>query len=208
VAELARRGELDRTLVILVSDHGESLGEHALYGHGRSVSGVLIEVPLILRHPPRFPPGRTARPVDLRDLFPTILDVAGVSLRDGEGAMGCSLADAERACPEVRPLVSERLPQAERHKLEGMRVERVIELDGHRLVRHDGEPVALYDISRDPGETDDLREALPERVHALETALDAWIEATPRYEPSPRREAFRRSLDPEMIERLQALGYF
>jgi hypothetical protein len=104
--------------------------------------------------------------------------------------------------------VSERLPQAERHKLEGMRVERVIELDGHRLVRHDGEPVALYDISRDPGETDDLREALPERVHALETALDAWIEATPRYEPSPRREAFRRSLDPEMIERLQALGYF
>jgi arylsulfatase A-like enzyme len=168
---------------------------------------VLVEVPLIVRHPPLFPYGRTARPVDTRDLFPTILDVAGVSLGDGKGSMGCSLADAERACPEDRPLVSERLPQAERHKLGTMRIERVIELEGHRLVRHDGEPVALYDIARDPGETDDLRAALPERVHALETALDAWIEATPRYEPSPGREAFRRSLDPEMVERLQALGY-
>ena len=48
---LQRRGELDRTLVIVTSDHGEGLGEHDLFDHGESLYRTEINVPLLIVAP-------------------------------------------------------------------------------------------------------------------------------------------------------------
>jgi arylsulfatase A-like enzyme len=78
--ELARRGELDRTLVILTSDHGEAFGEHDETGHGGGLYLPAVHIPLIVRYPPRFPAGsRRAEPVTIADVPATILDVLGMA---------------------------------------------------------------------------------------------------------------------------------
>jgi len=77
-AELARRGVLDRTIVVVTSDHGEQFGEHGLRGHANSLYLPVLEVPLMLRYPARVPAGRrVTQAVSLRDLPATILDLAG-----------------------------------------------------------------------------------------------------------------------------------
>jgi arylsulfatase A-like enzyme len=89
--DLRARGELDNTIVVITSDHGEQFGEHGLVEHGNSLYTQVLRVPLVLRYPARVP-GRLVvnTPVTLRDLAATITDLAGL----GEGAEvpGASLA--------------------------------------------------------------------------------------------------------------------
>lgn len=77
VAALAERGLLDRTLLIVASDHGEQFGEHGLVDHGNSLYRELLDVPLLLVSTSRLPEGlRIAEPVSLRDLAATISHLA------------------------------------------------------------------------------------------------------------------------------------
>ena len=89
--ELERRGVLENTLVIVTSDHGEELGEHGLFGHGRSLYRPELHVPLLIVRPGRVAAGRVvAEPVSLRDLPATVVDLLG--LADGSPFPGGSLA--------------------------------------------------------------------------------------------------------------------
>ncbi len=95
VAELHRRGVLDRTLLIVTSDHGEGMGEHDLFGHGESLYRPEIHVPLVIVLPAgQRATGVVREPVSLRDLPATILDLAGLS--EGSPFPGRSLADLWR----------------------------------------------------------------------------------------------------------------
>jgi arylsulfatase A-like enzyme len=108
-AELARRGVLDRTVVVVTSDHGEQFGEHGLRGHANSLYLPVLEVPLILRYPPRVPAGRrVTQAVTLRDLPATILDLAGTG-GPAPPVPGTSLAWAwgEPAGAPPSPIVAE-----------------------------------------------------------------------------------------------------
>jgi arylsulfatase A-like enzyme len=74
---LRARGTLDRTLVVIVADHGEHLGDHGIWGHSNSLYEQLLRVPLIIRFPGRVPAGvRVRQPVSLRDLPVTLLSLA------------------------------------------------------------------------------------------------------------------------------------
>ncbi len=77
--QLAQRGLLDNTLIVLVGDHGESLGENGIWGHVRPVvREEITHVPLILRYPPRVPAGvRVPYPVSLLQIPATVADVLG-----------------------------------------------------------------------------------------------------------------------------------
>jgi arylsulfatase A-like enzyme len=105
VARLRENGDLDRSILIVTSDHGEQWGEHGLGSHGNSLYLPVLHVPLIVRAPGRVPAGqRIAGIVSLRDIAATILDVAGAPA----GAIpGSSLATAwstgttERASPVI-----------------------------------------------------------------------------------------------------------
>jgi arylsulfatase A-like enzyme len=75
--ELERRGVLDRTIVVITSDHGEQFGEHGLTSHANSLYLPNLEVPLVIRYPAAGAGRRIARGVSLRDLPATLLDLAG-----------------------------------------------------------------------------------------------------------------------------------
>jgi arylsulfatase A-like enzyme len=80
--ELRRRGEFERTVIVITADHGELFGEHGIKGHTPSVYRRAVHVPLIISGG-RVPRGvRVAAPVSLRDLAATLLDLGGG--KDGE----------------------------------------------------------------------------------------------------------------------------
>jgi arylsulfatase A-like enzyme len=98
--ELERRGLLDRTLVIVTSDHGEGFGEHDLFDHGESLYRTEVRVPLII-----VPPGNLRRPlvvrrtVSLRDLPATVVDLVGLAARSpfgGKSLAGLWIEDSTR----------------------------------------------------------------------------------------------------------------
>jgi arylsulfatase A-like enzyme len=85
--ELGARGVLDNTIVVLVSDHGEQLGEHGLYNHDNSLYLLNLHVPLLIQDPTRpAGPRRVDEVVTLRDVGATILDLVGVD--PGEAGLG------------------------------------------------------------------------------------------------------------------------
>jgi len=74
---LRARGLLDRTVVAIVSDHGEELGDHGGLLHGRTLYEELLRVPLLLRVP-GVAPAVVDSPVDLCDVAPTLREAAGL----------------------------------------------------------------------------------------------------------------------------------
>src|SRR5262249_54954125 len=80
VEALRARGTLDRTVLVVLADHGEILGERGgFFGHGPSLYQEAVGVPLIVRYPPAIPAGaRVAAPVSTLGVLPTILDLAGI----------------------------------------------------------------------------------------------------------------------------------
>lgn len=74
---LRARGELDRTLLVITSDHGELFGEHGLYEHTSNLYYKLLHVPLIVRWPAQVPAGTSVETeVSLRDLPATLASIA------------------------------------------------------------------------------------------------------------------------------------
>jgi N-acetylglucosamine-6-sulfatase len=78
LAELARQGQLDNTLIVAAGDHGYFYGEHGLSVERRLAYEESIRVPLVVRYPPLAPAGRTPEAlVQLVDLAPTFVELAG-----------------------------------------------------------------------------------------------------------------------------------
>jgi hypothetical protein len=79
MAALEQRGLLETTWVIVLSDHGEELGERGLFDHRLGMSEALLHVPLIIRPPGGLDAAQIkAQPVGLIDVLPTVLEQAGV----------------------------------------------------------------------------------------------------------------------------------
>jgi arylsulfatase A-like enzyme len=79
-SDLARRGLLEKTVLIVSSDHGEEFAEHGLMGHGYNVYNTTLHVPLIVSLPGTVPEGvRIDRPVGLQDLPATVMQLAGLT---------------------------------------------------------------------------------------------------------------------------------
>jgi arylsulfatase A-like enzyme len=162
--ELANRGLLENTLVVITSDHGEELGEHGLFGHGRSLYGQEAHVPLVLLQP-GGPRGRVVSdPVSLRDLPATLLDLLGYA--HDSPFPGGSLARywTSRPMPHeaypspafsevaLRDKVSKNPNRAPawRGPMQALLAE------GKTYIRNADGREEVYDIAKDPGEERDL----------------------------------------------------
>jgi arylsulfatase A-like enzyme len=76
---LSDLGILDNTLVVFLSDHGEEFFEHEGFGHGHTLFGEVIRVPLIFSLPGRLPRSvKVSRQVRLVDVMPTVLDILDI----------------------------------------------------------------------------------------------------------------------------------
>ncbi len=104
---LGRLGQRDHTLIAVVADHGESLGEHGEQTHSMFVYESDIRVPLVLWRPGRLPAGRVVpAPVRTIDLAPTLLELVGAPPL--AGAQGRSLAPLWAGAREPpRPVYAE-----------------------------------------------------------------------------------------------------
>ena len=87
LTNLVEMGLLDKTLVIIASDHGEAFSERGLEGHARHVYRETTEVPLIINFPFKLEPGIVVHSRSRNvDLWPTILDLLGLpALPDTDG---------------------------------------------------------------------------------------------------------------------------
>lgn len=158
--DLGSRGILENTVVIVTADHGESWGEHQLYGHGRSLYHSEIHVPLIVAGPGAIPAGRVIdEPASLRDLPATALDLLGLG---GPGPFpGRSLARYWDGGPvEVGPILSEVSiveDAVAKGRVPAMRGPITSLLDDRLLyIRNASGREELYDTVDDPLEARDL----------------------------------------------------
>src|SRR5688500_5628488 len=184
--ELARRGVLDRTIVVVSSDHGEAFGEHGLSGHGKSLYRTELHVPLLIRYPARVPGGtREAAAVSHRDLPATLLGLAAQNAEAGTFP-GVSLAKLWRnEVTSGSPVVSEvsaGINTAPDEPVSRGAMASLFDATGHYIRNGDGVE-ELYAYRTDPGETDDRakrsegRDTLPAYRAQLSRALGG---ATPR----------------------------
>jgi arylsulfatase A-like enzyme len=206
LAGLLDRLDLDRTVVMVVSDHGESLDERWWkLDHGGGVWEEQVRIPWILAGP-GVEPGRVARPVRGVDLASKLLDAAlGAGAGDPLRPRGEAAGDA----PGVA--ISTAVPFAIRHRDRGYELTRERPILGLRaataggawkLIAYPcpGAPcVELYDLGADPGETRNLEAEEPERRDRMLRTLDAWYTGDGPADPE--------SLDPEVRKRLESLGY-
>ncbi len=141
------------TLVVLTSDHGEELGEHAYYfEHGTQVYQTTMHVPLILSFPDRIPAGKTiSHYTTLLDLFPTLLDYAGIDIP--ESAEGESLSGLiEGAHTKTVPVFAE---GGYRNRETG-RYSTVVWNDNWKLIHVSDGTYRLFNLERDPDEQTDI----------------------------------------------------
>ena len=105
---LRASGRLERTLVVVTSDHGEEFFEHGLRGHKLTLYDVSVRVPLLVVLPEALrasPPARVDAQVSLSDVLPTVLDYVGVETPPS--VFGRSLRPALEGQPfDSRPVVS------------------------------------------------------------------------------------------------------
>jgi arylsulfatase A-like enzyme/tetratricopeptide (TPR) repeat protein len=191
IAELKETGVYDRAIVVLLSDHGEGLGDHGEEEHGVLLYREAIHVPLLLKLPEGQRAGATAgAAVGLADVTPTLLALLGLSKKPDQPLLAA--LDAPRPTPTPRRVYSETfyprlhfgwsdlasLADARWHYIEGPSPE-------------------LYDMRSDPGEKANLLTG-ERRVFAdMRRELDGY----------DRRLAAPAAVDEETRRAMMALGY-
>ena len=185
----------DRSTIILLSDHGEGLGDHGEQEHGLFVYDEAIHVPLIIKQESNTGGGRRiADLVQHIDIVPTVLDLVKAP---GVGSLrGRSLKPVLEGTGKLTPpsIYSEAL-YARYHfgwsELTALTDER------YRYIKAPREE--LYDLNRDPHEKTNIAEERPQPRQALRGALDRVTAAATITAPA--------DVPAEARERLQALGY-
>ena len=198
VAALEKSGSLDRTIVAVVADHGESLGEHGEKEHGLFLYDAVLHVPWILRLPGRAHAGAVvATQVRSIDVMPTIAVLAGAPAPSG--------IDGESVVPEIDGRARRDPPLSYAESFYGRLHFGLSELKSLRVGDWkyiDAPRAELYQVSRDPHERVNLLGQRGQLATGLSTELNkiastfgsaASVEA-----PEP---------DPETLARLQSLGY-
>ncbi len=148
---LAAVGLADDTVVVLLADHGDMLGERGLW-YKMSFFEPSARIPLVVHAPERYAPARVAEPVSLVDVLPTVVDWVGAAWPDGVAAgAGTSLVPlltgaGAQADADGRTVAGEYLAEGAVAPIVMIRRGR------HKFVHAPGDPDQLYDLTADPHE--------------------------------------------------------
>ena len=175
LSELDAANLSEHTYVIYTSDHGETLGEHGLFYKYNPYEGS-VGIPLIIKGP-GVPAGQViGTPVSLVDLYPTLLDLAGVS-RDPD-------LDADRPGHSWWPLLSGQVPDrpdyafCEFHGPFFPQPWYMLASDTYKYIHYEGQRPSLFHLPSDPDEMQDLA-ADPDsadRLEQFETLLRSVVD--------------------------------
>ena len=210
---LKEKGIYRNTVIVLCGDHGESLGEHGEKTHGFFIYNATMHVPLIIRLPENAAARVVADPVSLVDLMPTVLGAVGLEIP--------SQVQGRSLLPQLRDLRDhDDLHRDDLHHDDQAGRDRVLygetylprlhfnwsELRGSENTKYhfiDAPRPELYDLAKDPGEVHNLfaeKKAVSEEMRAK---LAGMI----RDYSAGKELAEKTGLDPDLMERLKALGY-
>ncbi len=183
---------LDDTLLVVVGDHGEGLGEHGEQTHGRLIYETTMRVPLIFHAPSVLPEGRVVddRVVATVDIAPTLMDLLGIAPFDCDG-----VSLLLRPTDDDRSIYIETLTPNLKHGWAPL----------HGLRRHTDKFIQAptpeyYDLADDPTETLNLYNH-DEKAERLEAELAAMLESFPTAANAGVE------VDPVAARNLAALGY-
>jgi len=187
---LRSEGIYDRATILLMSDHGEGLGDHGEDEHGVLLYRETLQVPLLLKLPKGARKGTSvAAPVQLIDVFPTIASAFGAAPANLSGK---SLLDVDAKPAADRPIYSETYyPRLhfgwnDLHSL----------ISGAKHYIHAGDP-ELYDLATDPAETRNVLLNDRRTYTALREQIKPYIKSA----------ATPSAVDDEQKQQLIALGY-
>lgn len=190
---LKKRGDLQNTVVVVTSDHGEEFKEHGRMGHGRALYAETLRVPLLIRAP-GVTPGRRESPASLVDLAPTVLDLLGLPI---EGMEGTSLAPRMRSGDGAgvpRPVYAET-------NLRGEKARSVVYGGRQLIVDLKTSRSEIFDLARDPAQERPLGPEVDGARAELSALLASHFGST-SMAPVPTVAVSKKRL-----EQLRALGY-
>jgi arylsulfatase A-like enzyme/Tfp pilus assembly protein PilF len=204
----------DTSLIVALSDHGESLGEHGEDEHGFFLYNATVRVPLIVKPPVKSPAGsgiaagRRRDPVETAAVAPTLLQLAG--LKDSTDpiqsqfqshALFETKSDANQAGSHGAndPAYSETF-----YPFSSFGWSPLHALESDRFHFIEAPQPELYDLESDPGETRNIAGEQPATVAVFRQKLQALL----AHNPFTREEARAGNLSPDAQEKLRALGYF
>jgi len=210
--ELDRRDLLERTVVVLASDHGEAFREHGFEGHARNLYGEVSRVPFIIALPFLLEPGvRVSQTVSNADIWPTMLDLLG--LPPLPNADGISLLPLVRAAGgldpgapiEPRPAFAQLARGWGNPKAKAESIVSVVH-EGRKLIVNleDPDESELYDHDSDPNDQKNLIAEDGESAKALRKLVEDYEKKTDSPWGASPGEA---ELDELRLNHLRALGY-
>lgn len=199
---IASLGVSDRTLVAVIADHGESLGEHGENGHGLFLYEPTTHVPLIVAGPrPELAPRRVRDVVRSTDLAPTLLELLGI---DPAAPKGLEKGDGRSLVPRIvgRGALAAQNGYSETlfPRLHfGWSELRAVRSDRYHFI--EAPKPELYDLSSDPQESVNRAASETAVLANLRTSLGRIGGGLP--DPAPATTA----QSAEALEKLAALGY-
>ncbi len=208
--ELASRGLLDNTVVIVIGDHGEGLFEHAFIGHNTQVFEETARIPLIVSLPQAMrsahPPARIPALVDLTDLAPTILDIFGLTGTGGSArafqgrSLLAHLADPAASGEDTREVLTRTVWDRPVYALRNA---------SHTFIYNTATTeFSLFDRRTSPRLEDPEHDYAPRAPIALRETyrqdLLAWVASLKR--PAVSGDALE-GISREQCEELKSLGY-
>jgi len=171
---------LDKTIVILTSDHGESLMEHGIYFDHHGLYDEVIHVPLIIRYPRQIPEGKRVKGfVQHVDIVPTLLHI--LDIKNNFDFDGKSTIPLIYDKTQLRSAVY--VEEAHTQRKRAIRTDRfkyIYALSEREAVCRycgyvHGGLEELYDLSKDPGETVNLIDDCPDIAKKLKKELSEWV---------------------------------
>ena len=198
-------------LVVLTADHGESLGEHNYWGHGRYLYEPSLRIPLGISWNGVIPAGTVSSQATLLDLMPTLLELVGVDFPvDLPGrswaktARGADELDERVGCYQAHrgAVHGESSRESDKKRSKGLLWVGVINGDKKEMVKVSRQLIQIYDLSTDPGELETLAAIDAKPSDSLAACLARVAEGLGSLD-----ELATQKLDDETVEKLKALGY-
>ena len=214
---LRQIGLLDKTVVIILSDHGEEFYEHGDVEHWKTLYDEVLRVPLIIKLAGRNPPvGRVRRQVSLTDVYATIAEILGIEHAPPPDCMSlCPLMgppespkryDREVIVSDLNEVDEERAADDPTKVWSRMRSVRT---DDEKYITSEKKQMEeLYDLRADPGEQNNIAHENTPRLLQHRARLASFFDSVVagRTPPSPD-ERKTPLLTEDDKRRMKALGY-
>lgn len=217
IEEIKRLGIYEDTMIILTSDHGESLGEHKIYFDHHGLYDATLRVPLIITYPKKLPNNkRISELVQHADIMPTITQLAKIPLPNGVGPI-----DGTSVLTLIQPNKRKRRPFVVSCEA-NWQCKRSIRNHQWKLIQsverdvYGNPKFELYNLKQDPQEQKNLITQHPQVAKRLQHQMKQWVQQMLRRyrRPDPLSKGAKVKMnkltvaeEEKVKKRLSELGY-